>query len=55
MKPPLARALDLLEALLDATPQAGPTAWDLDIDRELLACVVQDAEGLLYEQGRRIP
>lgn len=51
----LTRALDVIEALLDAAPQSGPDATDRDIDHAALAAALQDAEALLIEQGRRLP
>lgn len=48
-------ALDILEALLDAVTQAGPSPRDLDIDYEALAAVVLDAQTALYSAGRMLP
>jgi hypothetical protein len=43
------RALDALAALVAATPQEGPGAYEFAIDREALADVRETARMLLYE------
>ena len=51
----LTRALDALEALMDACPQDGPNAREIAVDREALAGALHDAMLVLYESGRDVP
>ena len=49
------RALDALEAFLEAAPQSGPDAQDRDVDHAALCAALHDAEVLLYEAGWLVP
>ena len=51
----LTRALDALEAVLEACPQAGPSAGEFDVDRLELSLALQDAQIILNEAGRNVP
>ena len=50
----LTRALDVLESLLDATPQAGPGPLDFDVDLNQLANLRQQARVVLYTLRGRV-
>lgn len=49
------RALDVLEALVEAVRQVGPGADEIDFDFGEVAAIVHDASVVLYEAGRLMP